>query len=441
MRIIFTMSSVYPLNNEHKLTTLEEANELAPKLLFLRKRLTALALDSVVVGFLSPTLLAVTTLCLSAMSQGAFTLDLNLKMLAITFLLGAVDALTGGVLIAVVFGWFVVYLFTPWVSLFDTRTIFFGAVCAMVANHFYYVLFERSLLQATPGKLAMGLKVSGTNGAPLTPQQTAFRHSTKILSTFAIILAPITLVIFCNRRQLIHDRLAGSLVDVNGSVLVPTNAVEAGVNLTSASLSTYPARENCAGIPRRIVSAGIDSLVYYVCEGVTIVSIVLLMANFLPLNFHWFSDPLTNEVLALLVIGLIASLPGIAVPMLVFAAFESSNLQASPGKMITGMRVVNAAGAKTTFSQAFEKQCIQGFIYMSLFPTCSFALLLIAFLKAPPFWAMLAFAVFYLVYGSVLCFTFGSGQTLVDRWSQRYIVLEQTSQNESLILKDRGALL
>ena len=56
-----------------------------------------------------------------------------------------------------------------------------------LANLAYHVLFEASVLQATPGKRAMGLYMETMKGKRLSHVRATFRHFAKTLTMFILI--------------------------------------------------------------------------------------------------------------------------------------------------------------------------------------------------------------------------------------------------------------
>lgn len=76
---------------------------------------------------------------------------------------------------------------------------------------FYWILFEGSPLQATPGKMAFGVKVSNVNAGHPGWGRTIGRNLAKIISyiTWGI---GFVMAGFTERKQALHDKIAGCLV-------------------------------------------------------------------------------------------------------------------------------------------------------------------------------------------------------------------------------------
>jgi len=95
----------------------------------------------------------------------------------------------------------------------------FGAILAglimipiqMLAGIAYEAYFLSSPKQATIGKQAMGLIVTDINGAPIDMGKAALRAVGKIISGLILLLGYI-MAAFTERKQALHDIIAGTLV-------------------------------------------------------------------------------------------------------------------------------------------------------------------------------------------------------------------------------------
>jgi uncharacterized RDD family membrane protein YckC len=81
----------------------------------------------------------------------------------------------------------------------------------MTASWFYFIVFECSKLQATPGKLALGLKVTDEQGRRITFLRSVSRNVSKLLSG-TMLMAGYILAGVTPRKQALHDLIAGCLV-------------------------------------------------------------------------------------------------------------------------------------------------------------------------------------------------------------------------------------
>lgn len=99
---------------------------------------------------------------------------------------------------------------------FDREAVEFAAgsivFLALIAYSWLYsALFESSRLQATPGKIALGLiVVNGRNGKISFGQATA-RHFCKAISA-ALIFIGFIMAAFHPRKQGLHDMISGTLI-------------------------------------------------------------------------------------------------------------------------------------------------------------------------------------------------------------------------------------
>ena len=85
----------------------------------------------------------------------------------------------------------------PWVSL--------------VAPWLYWSLFESSELQATPGKVALGLRVADLAGTRLTFGRATGRYFAKWLSVLTLFVGYL-MAGFTRRKQALHDLVAGTVI-------------------------------------------------------------------------------------------------------------------------------------------------------------------------------------------------------------------------------------
>jgi uncharacterized RDD family membrane protein YckC len=96
-------------------------------------------------------------------------------------------------------------------KLFFTPGKLTGIALTLIATWIYYALMESSSKQATLGKMALGLKVTDLNGARISFAKASGRYFGKILSSFLCLIGYI-MAGFTERKQALHDMMAGSLV-------------------------------------------------------------------------------------------------------------------------------------------------------------------------------------------------------------------------------------
>ena len=75
----------------------------------------------------------------------------------------------------------------------------------------YHAAFESSSKQATPGKMALGIKVTDLNGRRIGFGKATGRHFGKILSGIILGIGLI-MIAFTEKKQGLHDKMAGCLV-------------------------------------------------------------------------------------------------------------------------------------------------------------------------------------------------------------------------------------
>lgn len=84
-------------------------------------------------------------------------------------------------------------------------------ILAIFGNWLYEAFMESSSYQATVGKMILGLKVTDLNGNRISFERATGRHFAKWLSGLILCIGYI-MVGFTDRKQGLHDLLAGTLV-------------------------------------------------------------------------------------------------------------------------------------------------------------------------------------------------------------------------------------
>lgn len=85
------------------------------------------------------------------------------------------------------------------------------ALLAFLIQLLYYSLMESSKHQATLGKLALGIKVTDTEGNRLDFTKAMIRQLGKIISSFILMIGYI-MAGFTEKKQALHDMIAGTYV-------------------------------------------------------------------------------------------------------------------------------------------------------------------------------------------------------------------------------------
>lgn len=90
-----------------------------------------------------------------------------------------------------------------------------AVLVALAAQWLYFAAFESAAVQATPGKLALGLKVVDDGGRRIGFARASGRYFGKILSGLVLNVGYL-LAGWTGRKQALHDLLAGTLVVFRG---------------------------------------------------------------------------------------------------------------------------------------------------------------------------------------------------------------------------------
>lgn len=92
-----------------------------------------------------------------------------------------------------------------------TTTLLISLSISLVMNWLYFALMESSSMQATVGKLAVGVVVTDLEGNRISFGRATGRYFAKILSGIVLLIGYI-MVAFTERKQGLHDMVAGTLV-------------------------------------------------------------------------------------------------------------------------------------------------------------------------------------------------------------------------------------
>lgn len=96
--------------------------------------------------------------------------------------------------------------FSPFIDLLVMDLLF-----TILAIWLYYALFESSGMQATPGKMIMGMKVTDADGDQIGFGMATGRYLGKLIAGFLLGLPYIT-ALFTSKKQAMHDLIAGTIV-------------------------------------------------------------------------------------------------------------------------------------------------------------------------------------------------------------------------------------
>lgn len=90
---------------------------------------------------------------------------------------------------------------------------YFGAAfwLTIIVDWLYFAVMESGSRQATLGKMALGIKVTDTEGKRISFVNATGRYFAKFISTIILFIG-FLMVLWDERRQGLHDKLAGTLV-------------------------------------------------------------------------------------------------------------------------------------------------------------------------------------------------------------------------------------
>ncbi|MGJ7033902.1 RDD family protein [Niabella hirudinis] len=86
-----------------------------------------------------------------------------------------------------------------------------GGWINLIIGWLYEAIMLAGTSQATLGKMALGIKVTNLDGKPISFLAATGRHFAKFISAI-ILLIGYLMMIWDNRKQTLHDKLAGTLV-------------------------------------------------------------------------------------------------------------------------------------------------------------------------------------------------------------------------------------
>jgi uncharacterized RDD family membrane protein YckC len=90
-------------------------------------------------------------------------------------------------------------------------TLIVSGTIGLLGNWIYEAAMESSSKQATVGKMALGLKVTDLEGRRISFARASGRHFAKLISGMILLIGYI-MAGFTQRKQALHDMIAGTLV-------------------------------------------------------------------------------------------------------------------------------------------------------------------------------------------------------------------------------------
>jgi len=122
----------------------------------------------------------------------------------LAYLIDAVILIVVGMLLAVLSGGAII-------DIEAQETFGITDFLSLIIGLAYFIGFEASEMQATPGKKALGLIVTDMQGQRISYARAAGRYFGKILSGLILLIGYI-MVAFTEKKQGLHDLLASTLV-------------------------------------------------------------------------------------------------------------------------------------------------------------------------------------------------------------------------------------
>lgn len=120
---------------------------------------------------------------------------------------------------------------------------------ALVGMWLYFAIFESSKLQATPGKLMLGMKVTDVDGGAIGFGRATGRYFGKFVSSLILFIG-FMMAGWTQRRQALHDMMAGTLVMNTAEVAAAGQegqALPPGVRPSGGGMPGWAIALICAG--------------------------------------------------------------------------------------------------------------------------------------------------------------------------------------------------
>src|SRR6185437_15822792 len=212
-----------------------------------------------------------------------------------------------------------------------TYLFLFKGVCDLL----YYSIWESTKYQATPGKMAVGIKVSDIYGQRPTFLRALSRNFCKIFSS-AILYIGYIMATTSDRNQALHDKMTSCVITHTETVFEPT--------------ATY----TYAGFWRRLGAYLLDTILLSILlSPINLVLVPASAQNLMQTMMHKLNSqevalPNINDLIIMMAISTISTL----IVFFYFASWESSRFQATPGKLALGLKVIDIHGNRLSFWKA-----------------------------------------------------------------------------------------
>jgi len=199
----------------------------------------------------------------------------------------------------------------------------------------YHGIWEASKYQATPGKMAVRLKVADSSGNRLTLVRSCARNFCKAISVATLfigfIMAQVT-----EKHQALHDKLTNCFIFKIGYDAPPVTRIE------------------YAGFGRRLFAFLLDGLLLGMLTAplnLLLITGTKSLSEIMQWNLLHPDNPIMPSIDELIRDTWIGIASGF-ITFFYFSSFESSRFQATPGKIVLGIRVTDSVGGRLSFWRA-----------------------------------------------------------------------------------------
>ena len=140
-------------------------------------------------------------------------------------------------------------------ALFAEENYGFAYLLSLVVGWLYSALFESGGWQATPGKRVLGIKVTDLYGSRISFGRASGRHFAKYITGFTLGIGYL-MILWTERKQALHDKIAGTLVILGRRGSVPLQNDNLRDDNKTKVIFTGPSQSSSAS---RWILAGFDS--------------------------------------------------------------------------------------------------------------------------------------------------------------------------------------
>ncbi len=215
------------------------------------------------------------------------------------------------------------------------KAVFVLVFARAVFDMLYHGIWEATKLQATPGKLAVNIKVVDAHGNRLSLIHSLTRNFLKILSNITFLIGYI-LALVTEKHQALHDKIANCYI---------INITHETPHLAGVEYAGFLRRALAFVLDFFLISLLLSPLKFFMEAGSQSVWDIAMH------NLQFPNDPQIppiNEIMRESWLGIVSSF----LFFFYYASFESSRFQATPGKIAIGIRVTDTSGQRISFWRA-----------------------------------------------------------------------------------------